>query len=68
MFLLMFVLKAEIDTLLENINLGKYYTRTEIYDIDNELSTLILNTYTNTGTETNYFYKNQISANVTSNH
>ena len=44
--------KTEIDTLFSNICLSKYYTKSEIDDIDNELSTLILNTYTKTEIDT----------------
>ena len=44
--------KTETDNLLANINpnidLSNYYTKTEVGDIDNGLSTLILNTYTKT--------------------
>ena len=40
--------KSSIDTLFSNIDLSNYYTKAEIDDIDNELSTLILNTYTKT--------------------
>ena len=35
-----------------NIDLSNYYTKTEVDDIDNELSTLILNTYTKTEIDT----------------
>ena len=38
-------LKPEIDTLFSNIDLSNYYNKIEIDDLDNELSTLILNTY-----------------------
>jgi len=48
--------KTELDSLLANINpnidLSNYYTKTEIDDLDNELSTLILNTYTKTEVDT----------------
>ena len=51
--------KAEIDTLFSSIDLSIYYTKPEADDIDNELSTLILNTYTKTEVDTllytNYF-------------
>ena len=50
-------MKTEIDTLFSNIDLINYYIRNEVDDIDNELSTLILNTYTKTEIETNYFDK-----------
>ena len=40
----------------------------EVDDIDNELSTLILNTYTKTEIQANYFDKNQVFANATSHH
>ena len=38
-------INTEIDTLFENICLINYYSKTEIDDTDNELSTLILNFY-----------------------
>ena len=60
-------IKNEIDTLFSNIYLSNY-TKNELDDIDNELSTLILNTYTKTKIETKYFNKYHIFANVTSNH
>uniref|UniRef100_UPI00404B2DF6 hypothetical protein n=1 Tax=Flavobacterium sp. TaxID=239 RepID=UPI00404B2DF6 len=44
--------KSSIDTLFSNIDLSSYYTKLEIDDIDNELSTLILNTYTKTEVDT----------------
>ena len=39
-----YYIKAEIYTLFSNIDLSNYYTKSEVDDIDNELSTLILNT------------------------
>ena len=43
----MFVLrKTEVDALFGNIDFSNYYTKTEVDDIDNELSTLVLNIYT----------------------
>ena len=39
-------------TLFSNIDLSSYFTKSEIDDIDNELSTLILNTYTKTEVDT----------------
>ena len=39
-------IKSEIDTLFSNIHSSSYYIKFETDDIDNELSTLILNTYT----------------------
>ena len=41
-------IKANIGTLFPNIDLSNYYTKTEVYDIGNELSTLVLNTHTKT--------------------
>ena len=38
--------KAATGSLFSNIDLSSYYTKIEIGDIDNELSALILNTYT----------------------
>ena len=35
-----------------NIDLSNYYSKTEVNDTDNELSTLILNTYTKTEVDT----------------
>ena len=51
--------KTELDSVLANVNpnidLSNYYTKTEIDDLDNELSTLILNTYTKTEVDTLLF-------------
>ena len=47
--------KTEMDLIVSNIDLSNYYTKTEIDDIDNELSTLILNTYTKTEVDTLLF-------------
>ena len=41
-------MKTETDTLFSNIDLSSYYIKTETGDLDNELSTLILNTYNKT--------------------
>ena len=38
-------IKTEIDTLCSNLDLNNQYTKTEIDDLDNELPTLMLNTY-----------------------
>ena len=38
-------IKTEIDTMFSYIDVSKYYTKTETGDLDNELPTLILNTY-----------------------
>ena len=43
--------KVATGSLFSNIDLSNYYTKIEIDDIDNELSTLILNTYTKTETD-----------------
>ena len=40
--------KVATDSLFSNIDLSNYYTKSDIGDTDNELSTLILNTYTKT--------------------
>ena len=40
------------DSLFPNIGLSSYYSKIEVDDIDNELSTLILNTYTKTEVDT----------------
>ena len=45
-------IKSEIDTLFSNIHSSSYYIKFETDDIDNELSTLILNTYTKTEVDT----------------
>ena len=37
-------IETGIDTLCSNIDLSNYYTKAEIDDLDNELSTLLLNT------------------------
>ena len=51
-------IKTEIDTLLSNIDLINYYTKTEIDDLDNELSALIFNTYNKREIDTflTYYY------------
>ena len=43
-----FYIKTENCTLFSNIDLISYCTNTEIGDLDNELSTLISNTYNKT--------------------
>ena len=40
--------KVATDSLFSNIGLSNYYSKIEVDDIGNELSTLILNTYTKT--------------------
>ena len=47
-----YYIKAKIGTLFPNIDLSNYYTKSEVDGIDNELSTLILNTYTKTEADT----------------
>ena len=47
-----YYIKAEVDTLFSNIDLSSYYTKSGVDDIGNELSTLILNTYTKTEVDT----------------
>ena len=44
--------KVVTDSLFSNIDLSNYYPKLEVDDIDNELSTLILNTYTKTEIDT----------------
>ena len=44
--------KVATDSLFPNIDLSNYYSKIEVGDIDNELSTLILNTYTKTEIDT----------------
>ena len=44
--------KVATDSLFSNIDLSNYYTKTEVDDIDNELSTLILNTCIKTEIDT----------------
>ena len=44
--------KVATDSLFSNIDLSNYYTKIEIGDIDDELSTLALNTYTKTEIDT----------------
>ena len=41
-------INTEHDTLFSNIDLSNYFTKSEVDDIENELSTLILNTYSKT--------------------
>ena len=45
-------IKPEIDTLFSNVDLSNHYTKTEIDDLDNELLTLVLNTYNKSETDT----------------
>ena len=40
--------KVATDPLISNIDLSNYYSKIEVDDIDNEGSTLLLNTYTKT--------------------
>ena len=47
-----YYIKTEIDSLFSNLDLSNYYTKSEVDDIDNELFTLILNTYTKTEIDT----------------
>ena len=47
-----YYIKTKIGTLFSNIYLSKYYNTSEVDDIDHELSTLILNTYTKTEVDT----------------
>ena len=44
--------KVATDPLFPNIDLSSYYSKTEVDDIDNELYTLTLNTYTKTEIDT----------------
>ena len=45
--------KTEVDAVVANINFSNnHYTKAEVADIDNELSALILNTYTETEIDT----------------
>ena len=45
--------KTQVDAIVANINFSNnHYTKTEVDDIDNELSALILNTYTKTEVDT----------------
>ena len=39
-----YYIKAEIGSLFSNIGVSSYYIKPEVDDIDNELSTFILNT------------------------
>ena len=43
---------TEIDILCSNIELSNYYTKSDVDDIDNDLSTLLLNSYTKTEIDT----------------
>ena len=45
-------IKTEIGTLFPNIDLSNYYTKSDVDDIDNELSTLMFNDYTKTEIDT----------------
>ena len=47
-----YYIKTEIDTLFPNIDWSSYHTKSEVDDIDNELSALILHTYTKTEVDT----------------
>ena len=59
-------IKTDIDTLFSNIDLSNYYTKSDVDDIDNELSSLTLNTYTNTEVD-NLLYANYPSLSSISN-
>ena len=48
--------KVATDSLLSNIDLSSYYSKIEVDYKDNELSTLILNTYTTTETASQLTY------------
>ena len=43
--------RAESDALFANIDLSNYYNKAEIDAIDDEVTSLILNTYTKTGVD-----------------
>ena len=47
-----YYIKAEIYTLFSNIDLSSYYIQSEVDDIDNGLSTLVLEIYTKTEVDT----------------
>ena len=47
--------KTEMGLIVQNIDLSNYYTKAEIDDTDNELSTLMFNTYTKTEVDTLLF-------------
>ena len=44
--------KVATDSLFSNTGLSNYYSKIEVGDLDNELSTLIFNTYTKTEIDT----------------
>ena len=50
---MIFILK-QIGALFPNTDLSNYYTKTEIGDVDNELPTLILNTYNKSEIDTRF--------------
>ena len=52
--------KTEMGLTVSNIYLNNYYTKTEINDLNNGLSTLILNTYTKTEVDTLLFKSSSI--------
>ena len=52
-----YYIKTKLGALFSNIDLSNYYTKSEIDDIVHELSTLMLNTYTNTDVD-NLSYTN----------
>ena len=49
-------IKTEIGSFIANVNIRNYYNKTELGDIDDELSTLILNTYNTYGISTCFTY------------
>ena len=53
--------KVATDSLCSNIDLSNYYSKTEVDDIDNDLSTFILNTYTKTEIDTQLTYYTSIT-------
>ena len=53
--------KVATDSLFSNIDLSNYYSKTELDDIDNELSALILNTYTKTEIDSQLTYYTAIT-------
>ena len=53
--------KVATDSLFSNIDPSNYYSKIEVYDTDNELSTLIMNPYTKTEIDTQLAYYTTIT-------
>ena len=52
---MIFIFETEIDTLFSNIDSSHYYIKSDVDDIDNALSAVVLNTHTKTAIDTLFF-------------